>query len=248
MERAALHRPVGWYAATVVARRKETSTASTIVLDVPGWPGHDAGQHIDVRLTASDGYTAARTYSIASASDGTKVELTIELLPDGEVSPYLVQTIAPGSPLEILGPIGGWFVWRPQQTDDIQLIGGGSGIVPLMCMLRTRRQKDVRVPFRLLYSVRGPESVYYANELQELASGDEGVSVTFAYTRRAPPDWPTKPQRVSMELIVAATMPSSQNPTAYICGPTAFVESVAEMLTQAGYAGSRVRTERFGPT
>lgn len=248
MERAALHRRVEWHAATVVARRTETATASTIVLDVPGWPGHDAGQHVDVRLTAADGYSAVRTYSIASASDGTKVELTVELMPDGEVSPYLVETIAPGSPLEILGPIGGWFIWQPTQTEAIQLVAGGSGIVPLMCMLRTREQHHVHVPFRLMYSVRSPDSTYYADELRRLGVGDAGVGVTFAYTRTAPPDWPVKPQRISAEFIAAAALPASQNPTVYVCGPTPFVEAVAGMLTQTGHDAARIKTERFGPT
>jgi ferredoxin-NADP reductase len=248
VERTAIHRRVEWRTATVVERRKETDSASTLELHVAGWPGHDAGQHVDVRLTAADGYTAVRTYSIASAPDGDNLELTIELLPDGEVSPYLVESVAPGSPVDVLGPIGGWFVWHPEQTEPIQLIAGGSGIVPLMCMLRTRAQHNVTAPFHLLYSVRGPESIYYADELARLAAADFGAAITFAYTRTAPPNWPAKPQRVRAELIATAALPASQHPTAYVCGPTAFVEVVAGMLTQAGYDASRIKTERFGPT
>jgi ferredoxin-NADP reductase len=248
VERTTVRRRVDWHTAKVVERRKETASSSTVVLDVPGWPGHDAGQHVDVRLAADDGYTAVRTYSIASPSDGERLELTIELLPDGEVSPYLVETIAAGSSLDVLGPIGGWFVWHPAQTEPIQLVAGGSGIVPLMCMLRTRAQQHVETPFRLLYSVRGPESVYYADELQRIAARDTGVTVTYAYTRTAPANWPTKPQRVGAEFVAAAAFPASEHSTAYVCGPNAFVESVADMLKQAGYETPRIKTERFGPT
>ena len=248
MEGTAIHGRLAWRAAKVVARRKETETARTLVLEVPGWPGHDAGQHVDVRLTSDDGYTAVRTYSIASAPDGEKVELTIELMPDGEVSPYLVQSIEPGNPLEILGPIGGWFVWRPEQTEPVQLVAGGSGIVPLMCMIRTRALHNVSIPFRLIYSVRGPDSVYYPNELQQLASTNDGVTARLAYTRTVPPDWPLRPQRIDAARIAIDSIPATQRPTCYVCGPTGFVESVAGLLTGAGHDPSRIRTERFGPT
>lgn len=248
MAGTALHGRLSWHAATVVERRKETETASTLVLDVSGWPGHDAGQHVDVRLRAADGYAAVRSYSIASAPNGERVELTIELMPDGEVSPYLVQTIAPGNPLEILGPIGGWFVWKPQQTEPVQLIAGGSGIVPLMSMIRTRERAAAGPPFRLIYSVRAPETIYYADELRRLESSDGGVAVTFAYTRAAPAGWPSKPQRIDAALLNANALALAQNPIAYVCGPTAFVEAAAELLTQAGYDPAGIKTERFGPT
>ncbi len=218
------------------------------MLDAPGWPGHAAGQHVDVRLRADDGYTAVRTYSIASAPDGERLELTIELMPDGEVSPYLVQTVEPGSPLEILGPIGGWFVWRPEQSEPVQLIAGGSGVVPLMAMLRTRAKAGSPAPFRLIYSVRTPAAVIYADELQKYSIDGDRVGVTLSYTREAPANWPAKPQRVNAELIGAATFGASQSPLCYVCGPTGFVETVAGLLTQAGHDQSRVRTERFGPT
>ena len=248
MAGTAVHGRLNWYAARVVERHTETDTATTLVLDVPGWPGHDAGQHVDVRLRAADGYAAVRTYSIASAPNGEQVELTIELMPNGEVSPYLVRAIVAGSPLEILGPIGGWFVWRPDQTEPVTLIGGGSGIVPLMSMIRTRKSSGSRAPFRLIYSVRGPERMYYAEELRRLESETGGPVVTLAYTRITPAGWPTKPGRVNAALVAATAFPPSQNPTTYACGPTAFVETVSGLLTKAGFDATHIRTERFGPT
>src|SRR5579862_1790771 len=239
---------LSWYAATVIERRKETLTASTLALNVPGWPGHVAGQHVDVRLRAADGYAAARTYSIASAPNGERIEITVELMPDGEVSPYLVEKIAPGDPVEILGPIGGWFVWRPQQTEPIQLIAGGSGIVPLMATIRSRNQSGSRVPFRLIYSVRTPEALIYGGELHELANEDDGILVSYAYTRVAPPGWPAAPGRVDGRLVSEKAIPAAENPTCYICGPTGMVEAVSALLIQAGYNADRVKTERFGPT
>ena len=248
MAGTAVHGRLSWHVAKVVDRRKETETATTLVLDVPGWPGHEAGQHVDVRLRAADGYTAVRSYSIASAPNGERLEITIELMLDGEVSPYLVETISLGSPLEILGPIGGWFIWTPDQTEPVQLIAGGSGIVPLMAMIRTRKRAGALAPFRLIYSVRSPEAIYYAGELQQLQAEDSGVGVTFNYTRTTPADWPSQPQRIGAAVIEAGAFASSQNPIAYVCGATGFVEVAAQLLTQAGYDASRVRTERFGPT
>jgi ferredoxin-NADP reductase len=248
MAGTAVHGRLSWHNATVVERRQETETASTLVLDVTDWPGHKAGQHVDVRLRAADGYSAVRTYSIASAPGAARVELTIELMPDGEVSPYLVEMIAAGSQLEILGPIGGWFVWEPAQTDPVQLVAGGSGIVPIMAMIRTRKRAGDDVPFRLIYSVRTPQAVIYANELERLAAENGGPAVTFAYTRATPPDWPSTPKRIDAELIASAVLPAEQKPIAYICGPTSFVEAASGLLTQAGYEPSRIKTERFGPT
>jgi len=248
MAGTALHGRLSWHVAKVIERRAETKTASTLVLEVPGWQGHDAGQHVDVRLRAADGYTAVRSYSIASAPNEERLELSIELMPDGEVSPYLVQTIAPGAPLEILGPIGGWFIWKPDQPEPAQLIAGGSGIVPLIAMVRTRQQTGSDAPFRLIYSVRTPETIYYADELRRLNGNARNVAVRFAYTRTAPSDWPSKPQRIGRAFIETNAFASSQNPTTYICGPTAFVEAVSELLGQMGYDTSRMKTERFGPT
>lgn len=237
-----------WYVATVVEGRDETKTARTLVLSVPSWPGHDAGQHVDVRLRAADGYTAVRSYSIANAGQGERVELTVEELADGEVSPYLVRTIAPGDRLEIRGPVGGWFVWRPAFIESVQLIAGGSGIVPLMAMIRARDAAGLRTPFRLLYSVRAPESIIYAEELRRRAMADEGLTIDYAYTRAAPAGWPGPPARINAAVLSEAAFPAAQNPACYICGPTGFVESVAALLERAGYDPTRIKTERFGPT
>ena len=237
-----------WYVARVLERHDESSTARTLVLNVPGWPGHDAGQHVDVRLRAPDGYTAVRSYSIANAPQGERVELTVEQITDGEVSPYLAYTISPGDPLELRGPLGGWFVWRPASPEPVQLVAGGSGIVPLMAMIRTRAQAQPRPPFRLLYSVRSPEAVMYAGELQRRALEDDGLSVAYAYTRTTPPGWPQPPQRVNAALLANATFSAKERPACYVCGPTPFVEAVAGLLTEAGHDASRIKTERFGPT
>jgi len=236
---------VTWTAGTVTALRDETATARTIVLNVPDWPGHVAGQHVDVRLTAEDGYSAARSYSIANAPDGSHVEITVVRIDEGEVSPYLTQGLSVGDPLEIRGPIGGWFVWRPAQMEAVQLIAGGSGLVPLMAMIRSRIAASSDARFRLLYSVRNPESVLYAAELRELSAG---VPVTFAYTRKVPDGWPKPPGRIDAEAVAAAAWPPNSSTIAYVCGPTPFVESAANLLRNAGYDAARIKTERFGPT
>jgi ferredoxin-NADP reductase len=237
-----------WRIGTVVALRDETATARTITVDVSDWPGHLAGQHVDVRLTSPDGYSAVRSYSIASASNERRVEITVERLPNGEVSPYLTQEAAVGDRLELLGPIGGWFVWRAQQTEPIQLIAGGSGIVPLMAMIRSRASAGSTAPFRLLYSVREPGVVFYRDELEVLAHHKDSVSIDYAYTRAAPRDWPRQPGRIDGALIANTTWPANLRPTCYVCGPTPFVESVAGLLTALGNSPERVKTERFGPT
>ncbi len=238
-----------WHVGTVVALRDETSTARTIALDVPDWPGHFAGQHTDVRLTAPDGYSAVRSYSIASPPNPERrVEITVERLPDGEVSPYLTQEVLTGDHLELRGPIGGWFVWRAQQTEPVQLIGGGSGIVPLMSMLRSRVSARSIAPFRLLYSVREPDAVFYRDELHALSQCDRSIGITYAYTRAVPKDWPRPPGRIDAALIANAAWPSNLNPTCYVCGPTPFVESAAGFLRVCGYSSEKIRTERFGPT
>jgi len=238
-----------WRVGTVVALHDETATARTITLEVSDWPGHVAGQHVDVRLTASDGYSAVRSYSIASAPNSERrVELTVERLPNGEVSPYLTQELAVGDRLELRGPIGGWFVWRTEQTEPIQLIAGGSGIVPLMAMIRSRALAGSTAPFRLLYSVREPEAVFYREELQALSDDDRSVNLTYAYTRVAPKDWPRPAGRIDAALIANTPWPSKLVPTCYVCGPTSFVESASRLLTASGNAPEKIRTERFGPT
>jgi len=238
-----------WRVGTVVALHNETATARTIRFEVPDWPGHVAGQHVDVRLTASDGYSAVRSYSIASAPNANRLfEITVERLPDGEVSPYLTQDVVVGDRLELRGPIGGWFVWRREQTEPIQLIAGGSGIVPLMAMTRSRNSTGGTAPFRLLYSVREPKAIWYSNELQALSQRDPSFSITYAYTRVTPNDWPRPAGRIDSALIANATWPSSLGPTCYVCGPTSFVESAAGLLAASGNSSDRIKTERFGPT
>jgi ferredoxin-NADP reductase len=238
-----------WRVGTVIALRDETTTVRTITLTVPGWPAHLAGQHVDVRLTAADGYSAVRSYSIASAPNrDSRVEITVERLPDGEVSPYLTQEVAVSDSLELRGPIGGWFVWRAQQTEPIQLLAGGSGIVPLMAMVRSRAAAGSAAPFRLLYSAREPTAVLYRDELQALSTRDSSVSLTYAYTRAVPPGWTQLPRRIDAALIASTTWPASLGPTCYVCGPTSFVENAASLLTACGHSPDRIRTERFGPT
>ena len=248
MAGTAIHGGLVWRAGTLVERRRESRSAYTLVLDVPGWPGHEAGQHVDVRLTAPDGYSAVRSYSIANAPAQNRLELTIEELADGEVSPYLAETAAPGEPIELRGPIGGWFIWQPSQAEAVQLIAGGSGIVPLMAMIRTRAQAKSVAPFRLLYSVRSPESIIYESELRQRAQTDREFELTFAFTRSAPDGWPRPPSRIDAEIVGMATVAPDRTPLCYICGPTPFVESAANLLIAAGHDAQRIKTERFGPS
>lgn len=237
-----------WHVGKVVALHDETASARTITLEIPDWPGHLAGQHVDLRLTAPDGYSAVRSYSIASAPDQRRIEITIERLRDGEVSPYLTQQVALGDRLELRGPIGGWFVWHAQQTEPVQLIAGGSGIVPLMSMLRARASAGSTAPFRLLYSVREPGAVFYGAELVTIADRDRAVSIDYTYTRAVPKDWPRPPGRIDAALIAIATWPSNLGPTFYVCGPTSFVETAAGLLSANGNIPDKIKTERFGPT
>ncbi|WP_426564624.1 ferredoxin reductase [Angustibacter sp. McL0619] len=226
----------------------ETPSARTLRLSVPGWPGHLPGQHVDVRLTAPDGYTATRSYSIASASQGELVEIAVEQVPGGEVSPYLVQVAAVGDPLELRGPLGGWFVWRSQQDEPLQLIAGGSGVVPLISMVRTHDATGSSAPVRLLYSVREPASVYFRGELERRAATQTGLSVQYAFTRSAPPGWDGVPGRVNADRLAEWARPPDDGATTYVCGPTGFVEAVSDLLVRAGNDPRRIRTERFGPS
>jgi ferredoxin-NADP reductase len=236
-----------WRVGTIVALHDETATARTFTLDVPDWPGHVAGQHVDVRLTAPDGYSAVRSYSIASAPNSERrFELTVERLVDGEVSTYLTQEVAAGDRLELRGPIGGWFVWRAEQTEPIQLIAGGAGVVPIMSMIRSRAAARSTAPFRLLYSVREPGAVFYREELQALSDHNHSVSLTYAYTRAAPKDWPRPPGRIDAALVASTTWSSNLVPTCYVCGPTSFVENATALLIASGNRRDRIRTERFG--
>jgi ferredoxin-NADP reductase len=240
---------------TVAAVRDETATARTIVLDVPGWPGHLAGQHVDVRLTAPDGYSAQRSYSIASAPEngkaGSQLELTVQRLADGEVSPYLTQTLEVGYPLELRGPIGGWFVWDPAgpaAAAPVLLVAGGSGVVPLMAMIRQRAAAGSHAPFRLIYSVRDPGALLYAEELARRERAGDGLEVRYAYTRTAPPGSGQPTGRINAALIASAGWPPESSPAMFVCGPTGFVEAAADLLVRAGHDSGAIKTERFGPS
>jgi ferredoxin-NADP reductase len=248
MARAAVLGRLIWRVATVLAVRDETATARTIVLDIPGWPGHRPGQHVDVRLTAPDGYSAQRSYSIASAPAGTGLELTVQRLADGEVSPYLAQTLAAGDPLELRGPIGGWFVWDPAAAAPVLLVAGGSGVVPLMAMIRTRAAQRSRAPFRLVYSVRSPDTALYAAELAQLQEAAGGPGVTWVYTRSAAAGSAAPTGRISAGVLASGGWPPGQRPAVFVCGPTGFVEAAADLLVAAGHDPRQIRTERFGPS
>lgn len=233
-----------WRVATVVEVIPATAHARILRLEVAGWPGALAGQHVDVRLTAEDGYQAVRSYSLGLAGEaGSIVEIAVEEVADGEVSPYLVHDVQAGDALEVLGPLGGYFVWRESDPSPVQLIAGGSGIVPLRAMARARADAASGQPFRLLYSVKSPADAIYAAELEGL-SGD--VALDWAYTRSAPADWGGRVGRVDAERVDAAVWPVSDDPLVYVCGPTGFVEAVARALVARGHPADRVRTERFG--
>jgi ferredoxin-NADP reductase len=233
-----------WRVATVADVRTETPRVKTLVLDVPGWEGHRAGQHVDVRLTAEDGYQAQRSYSIASSSDASQLELTVEAIDDGEVSPYLTGEARPGDQLEIRGPVGGFFVWDPDPGGPALLVGGGSGVVPLMAMARQRAAERNTIPTRLLYSARSWDDIIYRNELEMLEGN--GFDVVYTLTREQPPGWTGHSRRVDRDLL-ADIVPEGLA-VSFVCGPTPFVEALAQALVELGYEPSRVKTERFGPT
>jgi ferredoxin-NADP reductase len=237
-----------WRVARLAEARDETATARTLGLDVSGWPGHLPGQHVDVRLTAADGYSTQRSYSIASAPDGERVELTVQRVPDGEVSPYLTEVYSVGDPVEIRGPIGGWFVWRDSDPAPVLLVAGGSGVVPLMAMVRARSACGSRVPFRLIYSVRTPNDGYYTDELRRSVRDDTGLDLSYVYTRRAPDGWRAPLGRITAETLDSHGWPPTLTPACFVCGPTGFVEAVADILVALGHDPGRVKTERFGPS
>ena len=234
---------LAWRIGRIVEERDETPTARTLVLDVPDWPGHLAGQHLDVRLTAPDGYRTQRSYSIASAEG---VELTVQRLTDGEVSPYLTDTVRTGDPVEVRGPIGGWFVWRPQSTEPVNLFAGGSGVVPLMAMIRARAAAGSKTPFRLLYGVRTPADVIYADELRRRVRDDAGLDVTKENKHAEPQSTGRPPGRSTVADGNTHAWPADFAPTSYVCGPTAFVETVSDILLALGHDPKAIRTERFG--
>jgi ferredoxin-NADP reductase len=235
---------LNWLVATVAEVRTETPRVKTLALDVPGWEGHRGGQHVDVRLTAEDGYQAQRSYSIASSTNAARVELTVEAIDDGEVSPYLTSVAAPGDQFEIRGPVGGYFVWDPEPGGQVLLVGGGSGVVPLMAMARQRAADGDDVATRLLYSARAWDDVIYRDELERL-TGD-GFDVVYTLTREQPPGWTGYARRVDADIL--AEVAPADLALAFVCGPTPFVESVAETLVQLGHDPAKVKTERFGPT
>jgi ferredoxin-NADP reductase len=248
MARAAVLGRLTWRVGRVVAVHDESASARTLVLDVPDWPGHLPGQHVDVRLTADDGYSTQRSYSIASAPQGTRVDLTVERLDDGEVSPYLTGVLRPGDPLELRGPIGGWFAWHPQEQAPTLLVAGGSGVVPLMAMVRTRLARGSATPMRLIYSTRTPDTLLYGEELRRLAEGDPALRVDLVYTRSAPAGWSGLVGRLDAAGLAALSWPPAAKPACFVCGPTGFVEAVANLLVDQGQDPGRIKTERFGPS
>lgn len=235
-----------WRVARVVDSEPETASAQTIGLAVPGWRGHLAGQHIDLKLTAEDGYSAQRSYSLSRPADGERIELTVQQIADGEVSPYLAG-VRPGEEIELRGPIGGWFVWRPADETRVLLVAGGSGIVPLMAMLRQRIVMGGK-EFRLVYSVRSPADVYYAQELGHLERDCDWLRVTVVYTRAPTPQTARPPGRIGYGDLAMPGWTPDHGLRVYVCGPTGFVESVTTKLIRQGHRPSAIRTERFGPS
>ena len=235
-----------WQVATVVDVVPETPRVKTIAFDVPDWAGHRAGQHVDVRLTADDGYVAERSYSIASAPDGMRIELTVERLDDGEVSPYLTDDLRPGDQIELRGPIGGYFVWEPSQNGPLLLVAGGSGVAPLMAMIRVRAAAGSDTDTRLLVSSRSWADVIYRVELDRLEGN--GLRVVNTLTRSTPPGWSGYARRVDETMLAEVGPGPAERPNMYVCGPTPFVEAVAEALVRLGHEPQAIKTERFGPT
>ncbi len=242
MATAAVRGRLTWQTATVTSVIRETDAVRTIKLEVPDWEGHQAGQHLDVRLTAEDGYTAERSYSIATADD-EPVAITVERLDDGEVSPYLTEELRAGDQLELRGPIGGWFVWDTSDGGPLLLVAGGSGVVPLRAILRHRQRAGSDVPARMLYSSRTLAEVIYHSELDQYR---DGVEVSYTLTRSQPPGWTGYSGRVDAALLAKIAWPASEHPLVFVCGPTSFVEAVAGNLVALGYPAGRVKTERFG--
>lgn len=245
---------IAWRTGTVVGMVRETKTTCTVTLDVPDWPGHQAGQHVDVRLTAEDGYQAERSYSIASPPEAERLALTIERLDDGEVSPYLAEQLRVGDPLELRGPIGGYFVWDTTLGGPLLLVAGGSGIVPLMAMLRHRdaamHASSVHgdLPTRLLYSSRTWDDIIYRDELARLAEHDSRLNVAHTLTRGTPSPWSGYSRRIDRAMLSEFAWSPAERPHIFVCGPTPMVEAVANALVDLGHDPLRVKTERFGPT
>jgi ferredoxin-NADP reductase len=237
-----------WRLAEVVEVVPETPRTKSLVLEVPGWEGHKAGQHVDVRLTAEDGYQAQRTYSIASAPEDERLVLTVDRLDDGEVSPYLTDVLMVRDKLEFRGPIGGYFTWEAREGGPLLLVGGGSGVVPLMAMIRHRAAVGSEVPTRLLYSSRAYEEIIYRKELENLAAQDSSLEVIYTLTRSRPEGWTGYDRRIDAEMLVEVAWSPDKSPLPFVCGPTPLVEAVASALVSLGHGRARVKTERFGAT
>jgi ferredoxin-NADP reductase len=240
-----------WQIGTVVEIRQETPTVKSLILDLPDWKTHLPGQHVDVRLTAEDGYQTERSYSIASSPEDDHLMLTVERIDDGEVSPYLTEVLQIGDRVELRGPIGGYFVWnagRDPGRAPVLLVAGGSGIAPLMAMIRHRAKSDEKVPTKLLYSSRSYEEVIFREELDRLAGSDPTLSVIHTLTRRQPENWTGYARRIDQAMLKETAWPPSERPYAFTCGPTSLVETVASYLQELGYEPERIKTERFGPS
>ena len=237
-----------WRIGEVVETRPETPRTKSLFLEVPDWEGHKAGQHVDVRLTAEDGYQAQRSYSIASAPEDGRLALVVERLEDGEVSPYLTDVLRVGDRLELRGPIGGWFTWEAKEGGPLLLVAGGSGIAPLMAMLRHRAAAHSDASCRLLYSSRSREDAIYAEELDQLAAENGALEVFHTLTRSQPSGWTGYSRRIDRDMLEEVAWPPGDRPLAFVCGPTPLVETVATALVELGHDPARVKTERFGPT
>jgi ferredoxin-NADP reductase len=237
-----------WRDAEVLEVITETARTRSLVLRVPDWPGHSPGQHVDLRLTAEDGYQAQRSYSIASSPEREEVVLTVERIDEGEVSPYLAEEVRPGDRLELRGPIGGYFTWTAALPGPVQLVAGGSGVVPLMAMLRHRAHSPTRPPTRLLASWRTRDSIVYFEELQQLAADDDGLQIVHTLTRESPAGWSGLRGRIDDDMLRKVAFTPQERPRVYVCGPTPFVESVADALVRLGHLPACIKTERFGPT
>ena len=244
-----MKRLLEWQLATVKSIREETYRTKTLVLSLPAWVAHRPGQHYDVRLTSPDGYQAQRSYSIASEPERTgEIDLTVERLAEGEVSTYLHDVLAPGDRIEVRGPIGGYFVWEASLGGPLLLVAGGSGVVPLMSMVRHRRAAGSNVATHLLYSSRTPEDVIYADELRGLQQSEDGLRVIQTFTRTQPPNWTGYARRIDTAMLKEVAAPLGRRAQAFICGPTLLVEAAADGLVEAGLSPERIKTERFGPS
>lgn len=249
MERRAILGRLTWQFGEVIATREENARTRSLILSVPQWQGHQAGQHVDIRLTAEDGYQAERSYSIASPPEEKQhLMLTVERLKDGEVSPYLVDDVRVGDKLELRGPIGGYFVWDVAMKDPLLLVGGGSGVVPLMAMIRHSLAAGTHVPTRLFVSSRSYDDIIYRDELDDVSKQEQNITIYHSLTRTQPTGWTGYSRRIDVNLLRELIWPVQEHPLAFICGPTQFVETAASGLLSLGYEASRIKTERFGPT